>query len=136
MEKQHFEILLESMELNIKMMHEGFAGLSDTIKAESAERKAENKLLDEKISALSNRIGSVETNLNAKIDSVEAGLEARLGAKIDSVETNLSNRMDGIDGRLDGIDGRLDDIHSELIDHRNSSEMHKAPRKREIRKAA
>ena len=129
MEKQHFEILLESMELNIKMMHEGFAGLSDTIKAESAERKAENKLLDKKISALSNRIGSVETNLNAKIDSVEVGLEARLGARIDSVEINLSNR-------LDGIDGRLDDIHSELIDHRNNSEMHKAPRKREIRKAA
>ena len=83
MEKQHFEILLESMELNIKMMHEGFAGLSDTIKAESAERKAENKLLDEKISALSNRIGSVETN--------------------------LSNRMDGIDGRLDDIHSELID---------------------------
>ena len=122
MEKQHFEILLESMELNIKMMHEGFAGLNDTIKAESAERKAENKLLDEKISALSNRIGSVETNLNAKIDSVETGLEARLGARIDSVEANLGARIDA--------------VHSELIDHRNSSEMHRAPRKCGIKKAA
>jgi hypothetical protein len=129
MEKQHFEILLENMELNIKMMHEGFAGLSDTIKAESAERKAENKFLDEKISALSNRIGSVETNLNAKIDSVETNLNAR----IDSVEANLGARIDSVEANLGA---RIDAMHSELIDHRNNSEMHRAPRRSSIKKAA
>jgi hypothetical protein len=140
MEKQHFEILLENMELNIKMMHEGFAGLSDTIKAESAERKAENKLLDEKISALSNRIGSVETNLNAKIDSVETNLnlridsvEANLGARIDSVEANLGARIDSVEANLGA---RIDAVHSDLIDHRNNSEMHRAPRRSSIKKVA
>ena len=140
MEKQHFEILLESMELNIKMMHEGFAGLSDTIKAESAERKAENKLLDEKISVLSNRIGSVEANLGARIDSVEANLGARidavetnLNARIDSVEANLNARIDSVEANLGA---RIDAVHSELIDHRSNSEMHRVPRRSGIKKAA
>ncbi|MDO9069638.1 MAG: hypothetical protein Q7W05_14445 [Deltaproteobacteria bacterium] len=48
----------------------------------------------------------------------------------------LSQCFDGVDSRLDGIDGRLEGIHGELIAHRNNTEMHKAPRKREIKKVA
>ncbi|MFA7060912.1 MAG: hypothetical protein WC156_08855, partial [Pedobacter sp.] len=52
-----------------------------------------------------------------------------LSNRIDAVETNLSNR-------LDGIDARLDVMNDELIAHRNNTELHKSPRKREARKAA
>ena len=118
MQKEHFEILLESMDSKIDLILEGFSVLNKKNEDEGTKRKEENELLNVKITALSNRVSSVETNLNSKIDSVETNLNSR----IDSVETNLAARIDA--------------VHSELIDHRNSSEMHKVPRKRVIRKAA
>ena len=118
MEKQHFEILLENMDSKFNFMMEAFSGLNDKIELEGTKREKENNLTNEKITALSNRIGSVETNLIAKIDSVEANLNSR----IDSVEANLGARIDA--------------VHSELIDHRNNSEMHRAPRRSSIKKAA
>lgn len=99
MQKEHFEILLESMDSKINLILEGFSVLNKKIEDESAERKEDNVLLNVKISA-------------------------------------LSKRFDGVDARLDGIDGRLDDLTSELTAHRNSTELHKAPRKREVRKVA
>ena len=140
MEKQHFEILLENMDSKFSFMMEAFGSLNDKIDLEGNKREKENNLLNEKISALSNRIGSVETNLNAKIDSVEANLNARidsveanLNAKIDSVEANLNAKIDSVEANL-GV--RIDAVHSELIDHRNNSEMHRAPRRSGIKKAA
>ncbi len=118
MEKQHFEILLENMDSKFNLLLEGFSTLDKKIDDFRGELKEDISLLDVKITALSKRVSSVETNLNARIDSVETNLNA----KIDSVEANLSNRLDA--------------VHSELIDHRNNSEMHKVPRKRQIRKAA
>ena len=109
MEKQHFEILLENMDSKFNFMMEAFGGLNDKIELEGNKRENENNLLNEKIAALSNRIGSVEANLNAKIDSVETNLNVR----IDSVEASLGAKIDA--------------VHSELIDHRNNSEMHRAP---------
>jgi len=120
MEKQHFEILLENMDSKFNFMMEAFGGLNDKIELEGNKRENENNLLNEKIAALSNRIGSVEANLNAKIDSVEANLNA----KIDSVETNLNARIDSVEASLGA---KIDAVHSELIDHRNNSEMHRAP---------
>lgn len=129
MEKQHFEILLENMDSKFNFMMEAFSGLNDKIELEGNKRENENNLLNEKITALSNRIGSVETNLNAKIDSVEANLNA----KIDSVEANLNAKIDSVEANLSA---RIDAVHSELIDHRNNSEMHRAPRRSSIKKAA
>jgi hypothetical protein len=110
MQKEHFEILLESMDSKFSLMLEGFSTLDKKIDDFKGELKEDISLLDVKISALSNRI--------------------------DAVETNLSNRLDGVDARLDGIDARLDVMNDELIAHRNNTELHKTPRKREARKAA
>ena len=125
MEKQYFEILLESMDSKINLILEGHSVLAKEIKDTRIELKEDISLLDHKITALSNRVSSVETNLGSRIDAVETridSVETRLSARIDSVESNLSNKIDA--------------VHTELIDHRNNSEMHKVPHKREIRKAA
>jgi hypothetical protein len=106
MEKQHFEILLESMDSKINLILEGYSVLDKRIVDEGEKRREENELLNVKISALSHRFDAVDS------------------------------RLDGIDGRLDSIDGRLDSIHSELIDHRNNSEMHTAPRRSGLKKVA
>jgi hypothetical protein len=107
MQKEHFEILLESMDSKINLVLEGYSVLAKDIKDTRVELNEDISLLDHKITALSKLVDSVETNL---------------GARIDSVETNLGARIDA--------------LHSELIAHRNDTELHKAPRKREARKAA
>ncbi len=106
MQKEHFEILLESVDSKINLILEGFSVLNKKIEDERADRKEDSALLNVKISALSKRFDGVDSHL------------------------------DGIDARLDGIDARLDDMTSELTAHRNSTELHKVPRKREVRKAA
>jgi hypothetical protein len=131
MEKQHFEILLENVDSNVKLLLEGFCGLNNKIDAVRVELKEDISLLDHKIIALSNRVSSVETNLSKRMDGIDSRLDG-----IDGRLDGIDGRLDGIDGRLDGIDGRLDVMHGELIAHRNSTELHKAPQKREIRKAA
>ena len=120
MQKEHFEILLESVDSKINLILEGFSVLNKKIEDERAERKEDNVLLNEKISALSKRFDGVDSRLD--------GIDARLDG--------IDARLDGIDARLDGIDARLDDMTSELTAHRNSTELHKVPRKREVRKAA
>lgn len=107
MEKQHFEILLESMDSKINLILEGYSVLAKEIKDTRNELKEDISLLDVKISGLSKRVDTVEANLGARIDAVEANLGARIDA-----------------------------VHSELIDHRNSSEMHRVPRRNGIKKAA
>ena len=107
MQKEHFEILLENVDSKFNLILEGFSTLDKKIDDFRGELKEDISLLDHKITALSNRVSSVETNLSARIDAVETNLGARIDA-----------------------------VHSELIDHRNNTEMHKAPRKREARKSA
>lgn len=136
MEKQYFEILLESMDSKINLILEGHNVLAKEIKDTRIELKEDISLLDHKITALSNRVSSVETNLGSRIDAVETridSVEMRLSTRIDSVETRLSARIDSVESNLSD---KIDAVHTELIDHRNNSEMHKAPRKRVIRKAA
>jgi DNA anti-recombination protein RmuC len=118
MEKQHFEILLESMDSKINLILEGYSVLAKEIKDTRNELKEDISLLDVKISGLSKRVDTVEANLGTRIDAVEANM----GARIDAVESNLGARIDA--------------VHSELIDHRNSSEMHRVPRRTGIKKAA
>lgn len=120
MEKQHFEILLENMDSKINMILEGYSVLDKRIVDEGEKRREENELLNVKISALSHRFDAVDSRFD--------GIDRRLDG--------IDGRLDGIDGRLDGIDGRLDKIHSELIDHRNNSEMHRAPRRSGLKKVA
>ena len=101
------------MDSKINLILEGFSVLNKNIEDESAERKEDNVLLNVKISALSKRFDGVDARLDV-----------------------IDGRLDGIDGRLDGIDARLDDMTSELTAHRNCTELHKVPRKREVRKVA
>lgn len=106
MQKEHLEILLESMDSKINLILEGFSVLNKKIEDESAEHKEDNVLLNVKISALSNRFDGVYSCLG------------------------------GIDGRLNVIDTRLDYMASELTAHRNSTEQHKVPLIHEVRKVA
>lgn len=73
--------------------------------------------------------------LNKKIED-ERGERKEDYALLDVKISALSTRFDGVDARLDGIDVRLNGMTSELTAHRNSTELHKVPRKREVRKVA
>ncbi len=66
-----------------------------------AETMAESRVTRLELNA---KIDSVEAGLNAKIDSVEAGLNA----KIDSVEAGLNAKIDSVESRLRGDLARID----------------------------
>ena len=146
MQKEHFEVVLESIESKIQLVLECFSTLDKKIDDVRDELKDDVALLDVKITELSGRIDAVDT----KLDKVETNLTRRLDAvdtRLDGIDTRLDGidtRLDGIDTRLDGIDTRLDKVetnltnqidavHSELVAHRGSVELHKLPRRRVLK---
>ena len=75
--------------------------------------------LDNKISALDNKMDSKINALEARIDNKINALEARIDNKINALEARIDKRFDAIDRRLDVIEKRIHehDIHLERIDN-------------------
>lgn len=133
MQKEHFEVVLESIESKVQQVLECFSVLDKKIDDVRDELKHDNGILDVKISALSGRIdavdtrlGEVEANLTKRIDAVDEKLTKR----IDAVEDELTKRIDAVDEKLTK---RIDAVHSELVAHREHVELHKAPRRRVLK---
>ena len=112
MQKEHFEVVLESIESKFQLILECFSTLDKKIDDVRDELKDDDSLLNVKITALSDRIDAVKDDLTKRIDAVDT--------KLDKVETNLTKRIDA--------------VHSELVSHRESVELHKAPRRRVLKK--
>jgi len=85
----------------------------DLIAPEIHALRGDIRVINEKITALEEKIDGVDASLTAKIDSVDA----RLSAKIDGVDARPTARIDGVETRLveriGGIESRL----AEKIDH-------------------
>jgi len=103
MQKEHFEVVLESIESKFQLILECFSTLDKKIDDVRDELKDDSSLLNVKITALSDRIDAVDT-------------------KLDKVETNLTKRIDAVDDKLSK---RIDAVHSGLVTHRESVELHK-----------
>jgi len=86
------------------------------------ELKEDINLVKVKLSGLSDRVDTVETNLVKRIDAVDS--------RLDKVEISLTKRIDAVDEKLTK---RIDAVHTELIAHRESVELHKVPRKRVLK---
>lgn len=104
MEKEHFEVVLESIESKVQQVLECFSVLDKKIDDVRDELKHDNGILNVKISALSDRIDTVEANLTKRLDAVE-----------------------------DKLTKRIDAVHTELIAHRENVELHKVPRRRVLK---
>ncbi|VTX61264.1 KID repeat protein [Campylobacter jejuni] len=77
---------------------------------EELSKLATTDLLNARIDTVDAKIDKVEASLNAKIDKVEASLNARidkveasLNAKIDKVEASLNAKIDKVENKLDSF---------------------------------
>lgn len=75
MQKEHFEILLQSMDSKFNLVLEGFSVLNKKIDDESDARREDTALLNVKISALTNRFDAVDIRL----DNIEERLDTMNG---------------------------------------------------------
>ena len=77
---------------------------------EELSKLATTDLLNARIDTVDAKIDKVEASLNAKIDKVEASLNAR----IDKVEASLNARIDTVDAKIDKVENKLDSFKTEV----------------------
>ena len=116
MQKEHLEVILESIYKKFDIVIEGYNTL--------------DKKIDDMAQKTDERFDLVYFKfdvLNWKIDGVAADLKAtdeRLNNKIDSVEQRLSMKIDGVAADLKATDERLikkiDSVESNLTRHINA----------------
>ncbi len=144
MQKEHFGVVLESIESKVQLILECFSTLDKKIDDVRDELKEDVSLLDVKITALSDRIDAVKDDLSKKIDAVDEKLTKKIDAvdekltkQIDAVDKKLTKQIGAVDTRLGKVEnnltGRIDALHSELVAHRESVVLHKAPRRRVLK---
>ena len=76
MEKEHLEVILESIDSKFNLVIEGYNALDRKIDSVRDELKEDITLCNVRIDALSVKIDNVESRLSAKIDTVAADLSA------------------------------------------------------------
>lgn len=111
-------VVLESMRSEIKAVYEGYSVLSNQIAETKVELKEDIALVDAKVMGLAKRVDRVESSLSERIDRVESSLSER----IDRVEDRLS--------------AEIAEVRTDLDEHRSNTEMHRAPKRRTLKKAA
>jgi hypothetical protein len=82
--------------------------------------------MDSKMQITVEAVGS----LNDKID----GVESRLNARIDHVDSILKVTVDEVAAlhqKVDAVDKKVDAVYEELVAHRNDTELHRRPTKRQ-----
>jgi len=99
MQKEHLEVILESIDSKFNLVLEGYTSLDKKI--DDLAQKTEERFdlvdfkidtLDEKIDGVAAELKETDARLSKKIDAVVADLkatDARLGGKIDSVAFDL-----------------------------------------------
>ena len=131
-EKERFELLLEDLHTNFKVVVERVIALDEKFDTKIDELKFELKhdiaVVDAKVMGLAKRVDHVEASLSERID----GVEATLSRRIDCVETTLSKRIDRVEERLSR---EISEVRADLADHRTNTEMHRAPLERTLKKA-
>ena len=80
----------------------------DLIAPEIHALRGDIRVINEKVTALDQKIDGVDARLTAKID----GVDARLGGKIDGVETRLLDKIKDLDVRLTT---KIDSLRNEII---------------------
>ncbi|MBD1401147.1 hypothetical protein [Pelovirga terrestris] len=76
MEKEHLEVILESIDSKFDLVIEGYNTLDRKIDTFRAELKEDIALCNVRIDALGVKIDNVESRLSEKIDAVAADLSA------------------------------------------------------------
>lgn len=99
MQKEHLEILLESIDSKFQVTLEAFQSLNQKI--------------------------------DTKIDELRTELKQDI-AVVDSKVMGLSKRLDSVEERLSC---EIAEVRADLADHRNNTELHKAPPKRPLKRA-
>ena len=92
MEKEHLQVILESIDGKFDLVLEGHAALDQKIDRKFDQLDEKIELCNFKIDTLNDKIDVVDENLGKKIDAVAADLKAtdkRLSSKIDAVAADL-----------------------------------------------
>ncbi|MBD1399403.1 hypothetical protein [Pelovirga terrestris] len=120
MQKDHLEVILESIDSKFNLVLEGHDALRREIREEAEKNEERFKLLDFKVD-------TVNDHLSKKIDAVAADLNAtdkRLNNKIDSVEERLTKKIDAVTADLKITDAKVDGVAADLKAHRADTEAH------------
>jgi chaperonin cofactor prefoldin len=75
MQKEHFEILLESVDSKMQLVLEGYSVLANQIKDTKTELLERADLTDFKLDVLNKKIDTIDKKLSGKIDAVAADLK-------------------------------------------------------------
>lgn len=104
--------VLESTNDKFEQVLERFGSLDKKIDKVRDELKQDIAVVDAKVMGLAKRVERVES-------------------KLDQVESSLSERIDQVEKRLSR---EIAEVRADLADHRSNTEMHRAPRKRTLKK--
>ncbi len=102
MQKEHFEVILESIDSKFDLVLEGYSSLDKKIDNLAQKTEERFDLVDFKIDTLNQKIDAVATDLQAT--------DKRLSDKIDAVDEKLSKKIDA--------------VSSDLRAHRQDTEAH------------
>ncbi len=120
MQKDHLEILLESIDSKFQITLEAFQTLNQKIDTKVDELRVELKqdiaVVDSKVMGLSKRLDSVEKRLSDEIAEVKADL-AEVKADLAVVKVDVA------------------EVKADLATHRNNTELHRAQPKRPLKRA-
>ncbi len=92
MDKDHLEIILESIDNKFQLVLEGHSSLANQIAAVDQKLTERADLTDFKIQTLANQIAAVDDKLTKRIDAVITDLQAtdeKLTKRIDAVSADL-----------------------------------------------
>ncbi len=117
MEKDHLEVILESIEGKFDLVLEGHEVLRKEIRDVRQELCEKISFVDFKVETLNKKVDSVRDELNQKIDGVQDSLNRR----IDGVQDSLNQKIDGVEARLSK---KIDAVAADLAAHRADTEAH------------
>ena len=121
MEKDHFEILLEHVESNTKLLAEGMAGMNERLnRLESGQEEIKEKLLVQDVlvagqKVILTRLDILEDGHNGiltRLDKIEAGQET-----IKSDTRDIKRGMGLLNSIANDHESRLQGVESKLKDH-------------------
>ena len=107
MEKDHFEILLEHIESNTKLLAEGQAGMNERLnRLESGQEEIKEKLLVQDVLVAGHKV------ILTRLDKIEAGQEV---IKSDIRDTKRNTGL--LNSVANDHESRLQSVESKLKDH-------------------
>ena len=120
MQKEHFEILLESVDSKMQLVLEGYSVLANQIKDTKTELIERVDLVDFKLDVLNKKIDGVAADLKATDEKLTRKIDA-VAADLKATDEKLTRKIDAVDEKLTK---KIDAVAADLKAHRSDTEAH------------